>query len=205
MPLSPIAGFEVWKRLPQWEDEAPPAKPSSHPVEPDEARARLAELVGVGGEGRPEQGDYAEAASYAFGPREHAGHPRVALIEAGTGMGKTLGYLAPASVWAEKNGPGLWLSTYTRNLQRQIVAEVARLYPDPAEREEKAVVRKGRENYLCLLNFEEAAKRGGRRARPAQRRARSHCALGRGDVRRRYFGCGLSGVPCRLPAAARNH
>jgi ATP-dependent DNA helicase DinG len=81
------------------------------------------------------------------------------LVEAGTGTGKTLGYLAPASVWAEKNGPGLWISTYTRNLQRQIVQEIARLYPDPAERAEKAVVRKGRENYLCLLNFEEAAKR----------------------------------------------
>ena len=54
---------------------------------------------------------------------------------------------------------GLWISTYTRNLQRQIVQEIARLYPDPAEREEKAVVRKGRENYLCLLNFEEAVKR----------------------------------------------
>ena len=83
----------------------------------------------------------------------------MALIEAGTGIGKTLGYLAPASLWAEKNGPGLWLSTYTRNLQRQIVQELARLYPDPAERDEKAVVRKGRENYLCLLNYEEAAKR----------------------------------------------
>ena len=37
--------------------------------------------------------------------------------------------------------------------------EIAHLYPDPAERAEKAVVRKGRENYLCLLNFEDAAKR----------------------------------------------
>src|ERR1700761_6025284 len=36
---------------------------------------------------------------------------------------------------------------------------MAHLYPDPAERAEKAVVRKGRENYLCLLNFEDAAKR----------------------------------------------
>ena len=87
------------------------------------------------------------------------GRPAIALIEAGTGIGKTLGYLAPASLWAEKNGAGLWMSTYTRNLQRQIVQELARLYPDPAEREEKTVVRKGRENYLCLLNFEEAAKR----------------------------------------------
>jgi len=80
-------------------------------------------------------------------------------VEAGTGTGKTLGYLAPASLWAEKNGPGLWISTYTRNLQRQIVQEIAHLWPDPVERAEKAVVRKGRENYLCLLNFEEAAKR----------------------------------------------
>ncbi|HEX9159383.1 MAG TPA: ATP-dependent DNA helicase, partial [Rhizomicrobium sp.] len=87
------------------------------------------------------------------------GAPRIALLEAGTGIGKTLGYLAPASLWAEKNGPGLWLSTYTRNLQRQIVQEIARLYPDPAERGDKAVVRKGRENYLCLLNFEEATRR----------------------------------------------
>src|SRR5438477_1002206 len=88
-----------------------------------------------------------------------SGSPRIALVEAGTGTGKTLGYLAPASLWAEKNGPGLWISTYTRNLQRQIVQEIAHLWPDPVERAEKAVVRKGRENYLCLLNFEEAAKR----------------------------------------------
>ena len=107
----------------------------------------------------PEQAAYSDAATYAFGPREEAGAPRIALVEAGTGTGKTLGYLAPASLWAEKNGPGLWISTYTRNLQRQIVQEIAHLYPDPVERAEKAVVRKGRENYLCLLNFEEAAKR----------------------------------------------
>ena len=153
---SPIAGLEAWRALPQWEDEAPVGTPTSQPVEPNEARARLMQLVGTP---RPEQGAYSDAATYAFGPREDSGVPRIALVEAGTGTGKTLGYLAPASLWAEKNGPGLWISTYTRNLQRQIVQEIARLYPDPVERAEKAVVRKGRENYLCLLNFEEAAKR----------------------------------------------
>ena len=157
VPLgSPIAGLEAWRSLPQWEDEAPVGQPGSQPVEPAEARARLSRMVGVT---RPEQGAYADAATYAFGPREQAGHPRIALVEAGTGTGKTLGYLAPASLWAEKNGPGLWISTYTRNLQRQIVQEIAHLWPDPVERAQKAVVRKGRENYLCLLNFEEAAKR----------------------------------------------
>ena len=153
---SPIAGLEAWRALPQWEDEAPVGTPGSQPVEPKEAQARLIALVGTP---RPEQAAYSEAATYAFGPREDSGAPRVALVEAGTGTGKTLAYLAPASLWAEKNGPGLWIFTYTRNLQRQIVQEIARLYPDPQERAEKAVVRKGRENYLCLLNFEEAAKR----------------------------------------------
>jgi len=155
----PLAGYDAWKTLPEWEDTQAADRPGSLPVDGDEARARLAQLVGTSHEPRAEQGDYAQSASYAFGPREKAGAPKIALIEAGTGIGKTLGYLAPASVWAEKNGPGLWLSTYTRNLQRQIMQEIARLYPDPAEREEKAVIRKGRENYLCLLNFEEAARR----------------------------------------------
>jgi ATP-dependent DNA helicase DinG len=153
---SPIAGLEAWRGLIQWEDEALVGDPGSQAVEPAEARKRLAQMVGMM---RPEQASYSDAATYAFGPREQAGAPRVALVEAGTGTGKTLGYLAPASLWAEKNGPGLWISTYTRNLQRQIVQEIAHLWPDPVERAQKAVVRKGRENYLCLLNFEEAAKR----------------------------------------------
>ena len=157
--LSPLAGFESWHVLPEWEDDQAPDKPGSLPISPDDARVRLAQLVGSSGEQRAEQAAYTDAASYAFSAREEAGAPKVALIEAGTGIGKTLGYLAPASLWAEKNGPGLWISTYTRNLQRQIVQEIARLYPDPQERNEKAVVRKGRENYLCVLNFEEAARR----------------------------------------------
>ncbi|HEX4303021.1 MAG TPA: ATP-dependent DNA helicase [Rhizomicrobium sp.] len=156
---SPIEGFESWRGLPEWEDSQAPDKPGSLPVSAQDARARLAQLVHRMGALRPEQESYTDAASYAFSARETAGSPKVALVEAGTGVGKTLGYLAPASLWAEKNGPGLWISTYTRNLQRQIVQEIAHLYPDPEERAEKAVVRKGRENYLCLLNFEEAAKR----------------------------------------------
>ncbi|MBV9549804.1 MAG: ATP-dependent DNA helicase [Alphaproteobacteria bacterium] len=153
---SPIAGLEIWRGLSQWEDRAMLGQPGSQSVSAEESQARLARLVS---EIRPDQAAYSAAATYAFSTRDVAGAPKLALIEAGTGTGKTLGYLAPASLWAEKNGPGLWISTYTRNLQRQIMQEIARLWPDPVERTEKAVVRKGRENYLCLLNFEEAAKR----------------------------------------------
>jgi ATP-dependent DNA helicase DinG len=154
-----LAGFDGWRGLPEWEDEPPPGRPESRAVDTEEALARLAVLIGRRGVLRPQQQDFTAAATQAFAPRIRTGSPRIALVEAGTGTGKTLGYLAPASLWAEKNGPGLWISTYTRNLQRQILQEIARLYPDRKERDEKAVIRKGRENYLCLLNFEEAAKR----------------------------------------------
>ncbi|MGH6828559.1 MAG: ATP-dependent DNA helicase [Rhizomicrobium sp.] len=164
-PGTPIAGMESWRGLTPWEDEAPTGTPGSAPVSPEEARRRLFSAVETP---RPEQPAFSDAATYAFGPRQEKGSPRIALVEAGTGTGKTLAYLAPASIWAEKNGPGLWISTYTRNLQRQIEQEIARYYPDPQERKERAVIRKGRENYLCLLNFEEAARRtalgGGSRA-----------------------------------------
>jgi ATP-dependent DNA helicase DinG len=154
----PAAGaMRVWDRLPEWQDRAPPPPPGSAPVSGGEARARLAELLGSSAEQRPGQADYAAAAAEAFGARQQQDAPIVVLAEAGTGTGKTLGYIAPASLWAEKNGAPVWLSTFTRNLQRQLDAELARLYPDEAERGRHVVVRKGRENYLCLLNFAEAA------------------------------------------------
>ena len=84
--------------------------------------------------------------------------PHVVLAEAGTGTGKTLAYIAPASLWAQRNQGPVWLSTFTKNLQRQIDQELDHLYPEPRLKAQKAVIRKGRENYLCLLNFEEAAR-----------------------------------------------
>ncbi|MEI7712764.1 MAG: ATP-dependent DNA helicase [Rhodospirillales bacterium] len=148
--------LKIWKKLPEWEDAAPLPPPSSHPVSEAEARARLAALLGSGAEQRPGQGDYAGAVTAAFAPREVRGDPHVVLAEAGTGTGKTLGYLAPASVWAEKNRGPVWISTFTRHLQRQIDAELNKLIPDITERRKRVVVRKGRENYLCLLNLEDA-------------------------------------------------
>ena len=147
--------LKVWTRLPEWEEAAPPPPPGSHPVGAGEARARLAQMLGPGAEQRPGQADYASAVTEAFAPRQIRGDPSLVLAEAGTGTGKTLGYVAPASLWAERNGGSVWLSTFTRHLQRQIDGELARLYPDPAERRRRVVVRKGRENYLCLLNLQE--------------------------------------------------
>ena len=160
----PGAGLDVWKSLPVWEEPPPAPPPGSAPVEPREARLRLAQMISAGAnmaEARPTQSDYASAASEAFAPRTEEDKPHVVLVEAGTGVGKTLGYVAPASLWAEKNGAPVWISTYTRNLQRQIDTELDRLHRDSAEKRRRVVIRKGRENYLCLLNFQEAVMRTG--------------------------------------------
>ncbi|HEX9808911.1 MAG TPA: ATP-dependent DNA helicase, partial [Alphaproteobacteria bacterium] len=162
-----IAPLAAWRDLPEWAEQAPEPPPGHAPVSAAEARARLARLIGAGGEARPQQADYADAVAHAFTPREEAGMPRMVLAEAGTGTGKTLGYIAPASLWAEKNKGAVWISTFTRNLQRQIDQELSRLYPDPAAKAAKAVVRKGRENYLCLLNLEEAVTRAALNPREA--------------------------------------
>jgi ATP-dependent DNA helicase DinG len=154
----PTSGLDVWRDVAEWSEHAPAPPPGSVPVSPAEARQRLASLLGAASEQRPSQADYASAATGAFLPRETVGEPRFVLAEAGTGVGKTLGYLAPASVWAEKNGAPVWVSTYTRNLQHQIDQELDRLFPEPATKANRVVVRKGRENYLCLLNMEEAAR-----------------------------------------------
>ncbi len=151
------SGLDVWTRLKEWEDEAPAGEPGSKPIDPDRARERLADLLARAGldEARPAQADFAAETAFAFQPREREGQPRLMLAEAGTGIGKTLGYLAPASLWAEANGPAVWVSTYTRALQRQIERQSHALYPDPEVRARKVVVRKGRENYLCLLNLQD--------------------------------------------------
>jgi ATP-dependent DNA helicase DinG len=151
------ARLDVWSPLTEWEDQPPLPAPGAYPVDPNDARQRLSELTGAQAETRAQQADYSASVTHAFRPRKTPGAPQLLLAEAGTGTGKTLGYIAPASLWAEQNEGTVWLSTYTKNLQRQLDQELARLYPDPREKAEKSVIRKGRENYLCLLNLEETA------------------------------------------------
>lgn len=149
----------LFTALPRWEEAAPREAPRPVVLDSGAVQARLAAIVGVRAEPRIGQRDYAAAVTEAFQPREAPGRPRVVLAEAGTGIGKTLGYLAPAITWAEAAGGAVWLSTYTRALQRQLDAEAARVVPGGGVAR-RVVVRKGRENYLCLLNLEDAVQGG---------------------------------------------
>jgi ATP-dependent DNA helicase DinG len=156
-----LSSLRVWTRLTPFEDHAPPPPPGNDAVSEQESRERLKDLLGSESEDRDSQTTYAEVLSHAFKAKPAPDEPNLVLAEAGTGIGKTLGYLAPASVWAEKNHGAVWVSTFTRNLQRQLDQELDRLYPDEEVKAGRVVVRKGRENYFCLLNYEEALNRSG--------------------------------------------
>ena len=171
-------GLNVWMALPEWEDGAPPPPPGDDAVLGEESQARLSKLLGEKSEKREGQERYAAAATHVFKPREMAEGPNIQLLEAGTGTGKTLGYIAPASLWAEKNDGPVWLSTFTKNLQRQLDQELSKLYPDPRIKAKRAVIRKGRENYACLLNLEEATRAVMGRSNPADGMDRDKILIG---------------------------
>ena len=149
-------GASIWFRLPENPEYGADPEPGAFPISVKQSEDRLKAMLGKGAEIRPSQKAYTASLVPAFGTPKGEDNPVVVLAEAGTGTGKTLGYLAPATVWAEDNKAPVWVSTYTRSLQHQVVEEMARFYPDRTERDAKVVIRKGRENYLCLLNLEDA-------------------------------------------------
>ena len=120
----------LFSKLPEWEEAAPRPAPRTVTLDDADVAERLALLTGSGAEQR----DRASAIMpppprAAFAPRDDARCAQLVLAEAGTGIGKTLGYLAPASLWAEQAGGAVWVSTFTKALQRQLAHETARLYP----------------------------------------------------------------------------
>lgn len=152
--------FKVWRQLPEWSDHAPEQPAGHYLIEEEETLQTLDEMLALmSAEKREAQREYLKDSLPAFKPRSEQGKPNIVIAEAGTGTGKTLGYLALAKTWAQKNQGSVWVSTYTKNLQRQISDELKKAYPNELEKKQKTVIRKGRENYLCLLNYEDIIKR----------------------------------------------
>ena len=83
----------------------------------------------------------------------------IALLEAGTGVGKSFAYLVPALEWARVNGERTIVSTNTINLQEQLVGKdlpiLARAF-STGERAVTFALLKGWRNYLCLSRLEQA-------------------------------------------------
>ena len=119
----------------------------SHDLGPDGAIARMHARY----EDRSSQRAMAEAIATIYNDGG------VGLLEAGTGVGKSLGYLVPALRWAAANGERTVISTNTINLQEQLVGKdlpfLARALSDQKVR---FALLKGWRNYLCKLRLEQA-------------------------------------------------
>lgn len=81
----------------------------------------------------------------------------VGLLEAGTGVGKSLGYLVPALRWAAANGERTIVSTNTINLQEQLVGkDLPFLEQALSDQKVRFALLKGWRNYLCKARLEQA-------------------------------------------------
>jgi len=79
----------------------------------------------------------------------------VALLEAGTGVGKSLAYLVPALRWAALRGERTVVSTNTINLQEQLVGKDLPLLASAlVDQPVRFALLKGWRNYLCLHRLE---------------------------------------------------
>lgn len=105
-------------------------------------------------EERKEQIDYAWAIYNALEKKE------ILVIEAETGIGKTLGYLLPAIFYAKKDNKRVLISTYTKVLQNQILTSDILLAKEIVGFNFFYTVAYGRENYLCKRRIEQTFNYG---------------------------------------------
>ncbi|MDT8369273.1 MAG: helicase C-terminal domain-containing protein [Longimicrobiales bacterium] len=138
----------------------PPAPRESTPLDLD----RLTGVIGPGGALAARHPAWEDRAGQRemlrlVGERYNEGG--IALVEAGTGTGKSLAYLLPAAEWALRNGERTVISTATINLQEQLVSSDLPLVDDLLGGGLTWALVKGRGNYVSIRRAYLAAGKGG--------------------------------------------
>ncbi len=104
----------------------------------------------------PDYEDRPEQLRMAFAVAEAFNEGQLAIVEAGTGTGKSLAYLVPALLFARDNHERVVISTRTINLQEQLIRKDIPLLQRATGIDFHAVLVKGRSNYFCLRRGEFA-------------------------------------------------
>ncbi len=99
---------------------------------------------------RPQQAAMARAVADALESGRHL------VVEAGTGVGKSLAYLVPLILHAKRMNKRAMVSTHTISLQEQLVGKDLPLLKERLGPSFRAVLVKGRSNYLCLRRLARA-------------------------------------------------
>src|SRR5881397_1293853 len=104
---------------------------------------------------RPQQQEMAAAVARALEEERHL------VVEAGTGVGKSLAYLAPAILFALEQHKKAIVSTHTINLQEQLLYKDIPILKKILPIEFEAALMKGRQNYQCPKRLERALQQAG--------------------------------------------
>src|ERR1700681_439606 len=104
---------------------------------------------------RPQQQEMAVAVARALEEERHL------VVEAGTGIGKSIAYLAPAILFAIEEKKKAVISTHTINLQEQLLYKDIPILKKTLPIEFEASLMKGRQNYLCPRRLERALQQSG--------------------------------------------
>jgi ATP-dependent DNA helicase DinG len=104
---------------------------------------------------RPQQQEMAVAVAQALDEERHL------VVEAGTGVGKSLAYLIPATLFALEHNKKAIISTQTINLQEQLLHKDIPIVEKILPVEFDAALMKGRQNYLCPRRLERALQNAG--------------------------------------------
>ena len=99
---------------------------------------------------RPQQQQMAVAVARALETGEHL------LVEAGTGVGKSLAYLIPSILFAVAHGKKAVVSTHTINLQEQLTEKDLPMLAAILPVKFQFTMLKGRQNYLCSRRLQKA-------------------------------------------------
>src|SRR6184192_949278 len=99
---------------------------------------------------RPQQQEMAVAVARTLEEERHL------VVEAGTGVGKSLAYLVPAILFALEQHKKAIVSTHTINLQEQLLYKDIPILKKVLPVEFEAALMKGRQNYLCPRRLERA-------------------------------------------------
>ncbi|MBA2433274.1 MAG: DEAD/DEAH box helicase, partial [Chthoniobacterales bacterium] len=99
---------------------------------------------------RVEQQEMAVAVAQALEQEQHL------VVEAGTGVGKSIAYLVPAILYALEQKKKAIISTHTINLQEQLIHKDIPILAKVLPMEFEAALMKGRQNYLCPRRLQRA-------------------------------------------------
>lgn len=129
------------------------------PLDPDEVAATL-EHGGAFSRHFPHYEFRAQQVTMLHAVAEAISEGRHLMVEAGTGIGKSIAYLIPAALWAIQNNTRVVISTNTLNLQDQLIHKDIPDIRDALGLELRATVLKGRSNYICPRRLESLRRRG---------------------------------------------